>query len=102
MFGEQNKLKELFDRYGWQLIDSQVSSVWWIVEIWLIKSIWSPTECNVFLSFIVDEEWFDRATAISNVNRIIATVNKPVDWITESDSEFSEIETDSDPRPQFI
>ena len=96
MFGEQNKLKELFDRYGWQLIDSQVSSVWWIVEIWLIKSIWSPTDCNVFLSFIVDEEWTDRARAAYGVNRITATINKPVDWMVESESEFNKFESDTD------
>lgn len=51
MFGEQNKLKELFDKYGWELVESQTPNEWWIVEIWLIKSIWSPTDCRVFFEF---------------------------------------------------
>jgi hypothetical protein len=32
MFGQQNKLKELFEKYGWKLVKSQTPSVWWIVK----------------------------------------------------------------------
>jgi hypothetical protein len=96
MFGEQNKLKELFDKYGWKLVDSQSPSAWWIVEIWLIKSIWSPTDCKVFLSFIVDEQWTDRSRAAVGVNRITATVDKPIDWLAKSEFEFNKIEMDTD------
>jgi len=96
MFGEQNKLKELFDKYGWELIDSQSTNVWWIEEIWLIKSIWSPTDCKVFLSFIVDEQWTDRARTAFGVNRITASVSKPVNWMAESEFEFDKVELDTD------
>lgn len=95
MFGEQNKLKELFDKYGWELIDSQSPNVWWIEEIWLIKSIWSPTGCKVFLSFVVDGQWTDRAKAAFGVDRIRASLNKPVDWMAESKFEFEEVMTDT-------
>jgi hypothetical protein len=96
MFGQQNKLKELFGQYGWELVDSQTPNVWWFVEIWRIKSIWSPTDCNIFLSFEVDPEWTDRARAAFGVYRIVAALDKPVDWLAESETEFPEIEPHSD------
>ncbi len=50
----------------------------------------------MFLSFIVDEEWTDIARAAFGVNRITASIGKPVNWMAESESEFSKIESDRD------
>ncbi len=50
----------------------------------------------MFLSFIVDEQWTDRARAAFGVNRITASINKPVDWMAESESEFNKVESDTD------
>lgn len=94
MFGQQNKLKELFPKYGWELTDTQTPSVWWFVEIWLIKSVWTPTDCYVFLTFEVDPQWTDRARAKFGVNKIIANTKKPVDWPTDKDSQLNKISFD--------
>jgi hypothetical protein len=80
MFGQQNKLKELFDKYGWELIETQISNDWWIAEIWLIKSSWSPTDCYVFLSFRVDEELEDKTKRDFNVWSINISLQQPLNW----------------------
>ena len=85
MFGEQNKLKELFGKYGWEFVESQIPNDDWIVELWLIKSVWSPTNCFVFLSFDVDPQWTDRAKKNFGVWAVTATLSQPYDWQAESD-----------------
>lgn len=80
MFGQQNKLKELFDQYGWELIETQIPTDWWIAEIWLIKSIWSPTDCYVFLSFNVDEQLEDKTKRNFNVWEIKISLQQSLNW----------------------
>lgn len=60
MFGQQNKLKELFNRYGWKLVENWVPEDYWIAEVWIIKSTWSPTDCFVAMNYVVDPEWTDK------------------------------------------
>jgi hypothetical protein len=97
MFGQQNKLKELFDKYGWELIETQIPSEWWVAEIWLVKSIWSPTDCYVFLSFRVDEQLEDKTKRNFNVWSIKLSLNQPLNWrddnfdIDTSDDFYEEI-----------
>ncbi len=80
MFGQQNKLKELFDRYGWELIETQIPNYDWIAEIWIIKSTWAPTDCYVFISFEVDAEWEDRAGKKDGVASINLSLEQPQNW----------------------
>lgn len=80
MFGQQNKLKELFDKYGWELIETQIPNYNWIAEIWVIKSTWSPTDCYVFISFEVDAEWTDRARKKDGVWMIKLSLEQPQNW----------------------
>jgi hypothetical protein len=62
MFGQQNKLKELFNRYGWELLETRIPHAddWWIAEVWLIKSTWSPVDCYATLTFRVDDQLEDK------------------------------------------
>ncbi|CAN5303377.1 hypothetical protein BH20ACI1_BH20ACI1_01900 [soil metagenome] len=80
MFGQQNKLKELFDKYGWELIETQIPNYYWIAEIWLIKSTWSPTDCYVFISFEVDPQWEDRTRKKDGVWAIIISLEQSQNW----------------------
>jgi hypothetical protein len=97
MFGQQNILKKTFDKYGWELVETQISTDWWIAEIWLIKSTWSPTDCYVFLSFRVDEELEDKTKRNFNVWSIKLSLNQPLQWqndnfgIDTSDDFYEEI-----------
>lgn len=80
MFGQQNKLKELFDKYGWELVETQIRNNDWIAEIWIIKSTWSPTDCYVFISFEVDPQWEDRARMKAGVWAINLSLEQPQNW----------------------
>ena len=80
MFGQQNKLKELFDKHGWELIETQIPNYDWIAEIWVIKSTWSPTDCYVFISFEVDPQWEDRARKKAGVRAINLSLEQPQHW----------------------
>jgi hypothetical protein len=86
MFGEQNKLKDLFDRNGWELIESQNPNNDWIAELWLIKSTWSPTDCRIFLSFDVDPQWTDRTRKNFGVWAATISLNQPYDWNEENNN----------------
>lgn len=80
MFGQQNKLKELFDRHGWELVETHVPEDWWIAEVWLINSTWSPTDCYIFISFLVDPQWEDRTRRKAGVWAISLSLKQPEDW----------------------
>jgi hypothetical protein len=80
MYGQQNKLKELFDKYGWELIETQIPNYDWIAEIWLIKSTWSPIDCYVFLSFVVDPQLEDITKRNYRVWEIKMSLKQPLYW----------------------
>lgn len=80
MFGQQNKLKELFDKHGWELIEAQIPNYDWIAEIWAVKSTWSPTDCYVFISYWVDDQWEDRNRKKDGVSNINISLKPPQYW----------------------
>lgn len=83
MFAQQNKLKGLFGKFGWELIETQIpNNNIWIAEIWLIKSIWSPTDCCVFIRFLVDDQWEDRTRMKYGVWAVSLSLKQPYDWQT--------------------
>lgn len=97
MFGQQNKLKELFGKYGWELVESQVPVNFWVAEIWLLKSLWSPTDCYVFIEFEVDPMCEERKNKEQHVWAINISLKPPQDWqnnsndIQSSDNEKDQI-----------
>jgi hypothetical protein len=93
MFGQQNKLKELFDKYGWELVETQIPTDWWIAEVWLIKSTWSPTDCYIFLSFQVDEQLEDKTKRKFNVWSIKMSLSQPLNWQNDNfNIEFHDVD----------
>lgn len=80
MFAQQNKLKELFGQYGWELLEIQKPKDDWLVEIWCIKSNWSPTDCHAFIEFWVDDQWWEKANRLKGVNSITLSLYQPRDW----------------------
>ncbi len=83
MFAQQNKLKELFPNYGWELVETQNPNDDWEIEVWLIKSLWSPTDCFVFISFNVDPQWEDRNNKCEGFWDISVTLSQPDFWNTD-------------------
>ncbi|HEY0656884.1 MAG TPA: hypothetical protein VGD05_00335 [Pyrinomonadaceae bacterium] len=53
---------------------------WWIAEVWLIKSTWSPTDCHVFLKYLVDEQLEDKTKRNSSVWAIEMSLSQPLYW----------------------
>ena len=80
MFAQQNKLKELFSEYGWELVETQTPNDGWIAEVWLIKSIWTPIDCYVFISFVVDSQWEDRNNKKEGVRFVSLSLEQPDFW----------------------
>lgn len=80
MFAQQNKLKELFPQFGWELIETQTPNDNWIIEVWLIKSTWTPTNCYVFISFDVDPHGQVRNRKRENFWDLNLTLNQPDYW----------------------
>lgn len=80
MCGQQNKLKELFPVYGWDLVEAQTPNDVWFAEIWAVKSVWTPTNCFVFITFEVDPQWEDRANMKKGVWAINLTLEQPAEW----------------------
>ncbi len=60
MLGQQNNLKKLFDKYGWELVETWIPEEWWVAEVWILKSTWSPTDCFVAMNYVVDPQWTDK------------------------------------------
>jgi hypothetical protein len=90
MFGQQNKLKQLFDQHGWELVETRKLEDLAVIELWLIKSTWSPTDCLVFLAFVIDPHDYHRKLQGEKTpaSWIYASLKKPLDWMAESASEF--------------
>ena len=92
MFGQQNKLKELFDKHGWELVESWIPEDWWIAEIWIIKSTWSPIGCFAALNYVVDPQWTDKNKKHLGVRSIALSLTKSHytqdGFQVESDSKF--------------
>lgn len=80
MFAQQNKLKELFPEHGWELIETQTPDDNWIIEVWLIKSFWTPADCHVFVTFNVDPQWEDRRRKRDGFWDLSLTLNQPDYW----------------------
>lgn len=59
MYAQQNKFKELLDKYGWELIETRIPEDRFIAEIWMVKSTWSPIDCSVAIDYVVDPQWTD-------------------------------------------
>ena len=94
MFGQQNKLKELFDKYGWELIETWIPEESWIAEIWIIKSAWSPTDCFVAMNYVVDPQWADRNNKRLGVHSIAIS-------LTQSHYAKDELQIEADAKFEF-
>jgi len=76
MFGQQNKLKELFHKHGWELVETWIPEEWWIAEIWIIKSTWSPTGCFVAMNYVVDPQWTDKSNKRLGVRSVALSLTQ--------------------------
>ncbi len=80
MFAQQNIVKALLPERGWEVVETQRPNDDWIIEVWLIKSIWTPTGCYVFITFDVDPQREDRNRKSDGYWGMNLTLNQPDYW----------------------
>lgn len=62
MFAQRNELINQLPNYGWAVIHIEdhlrewTSDEWFIDELWMIESIWSPQGLRAFVTFVVDPQ----------------------------------------------
>lgn len=97
MIAQQNKLQNLFSKHGWKVLEKQIPGNFRVAEFWLLKSLWSPIDCYIFIEFEVDPQCEVRVEKEKNVWAINISLKQPQDWqndnfdIKVSDEEFINI-----------
>ena len=72
----------MLNQFGWELVEKRTIANLWIAEIWMLKSVWSPTGCSVYLTFEIDSECDSRD--VSRVWAAHPSLSRPYDWNTET------------------
>ena len=76
MFGQQNKLKELLGKYGWELVENWIPDDRFTAGTWILKSTWSPTDCLVAVNFVVEPQWTDSNKKHLGVRSVALSLTK--------------------------
>ena len=80
---QQRHIEEMLSREGWQVVERQAGTVWWLDEVWLLESVWSPVGCRAYLSFLVDPQVPLEREMGKQVWAVCATIEGPVrQWET--------------------
>jgi hypothetical protein len=53
---QQRDIEEMLLREGWHIVERQVCPEWWLDEVWVIESAWTPVRTRTFVSFLVDPQ----------------------------------------------
>jgi len=59
---QRTELLKRIPKQGWSVTtiedaDSEWPELeWWADEIWILQSVWSPQDCRVYLTFLVDPQ----------------------------------------------
>lgn len=57
---------------------------WWADEIWILESIWSPKDCRVYLTFLVDPQSpVQGRKKGEGVWAVKASLKRPGQWMWE-------------------
>ena len=85
---QTEKLRQMLGSFGWELVEARTIRQLWVAELWLLRSTWSPTHCELYLTFEIDpqrpsgdftKEWFARPS-----------LSRPYDWFVENSCEAHE------------
>lgn len=88
MDGQRYKIDELLGEHGWELIEARkIDNDPWLIEMWLVKSVWSPTDCFAFFMFCSDEQIYAPNDKMPPAT-LSASLRKPDDWLAENASQF--------------
>lgn len=58
MLTQQREIQDKLEQFGWRRVAPPDYTLdWWADEVWLLRSMWSPQEYQIFLTFVVDPQW---------------------------------------------
>jgi hypothetical protein len=101
MTGHHKKLVEVLKQNGWELVETRETDHRWFVEMWLIRSHWSPIDCHIFFTFETDPQSYKPAGKLAAYN-IVASLRKPADWLEDSKKQFEKNEPFDDRTYLFL
>lgn len=85
---QQRILNALIDS-GWTVLEQETSTPdWWAAETWILKSSWSPQNCRLYLTFLVDPQWEGERKESQGIWALKASLVKPTQW-QEQDGEIA-------------
>ena len=54
---QKRQVEELLDHAGWRIVLRDLSpDQWWLDELWVLESNWSPQDATAYVSFLVDPQ----------------------------------------------
>src|SRR5262245_16528941 len=51
---QADQLTDRLTREGWRVIERETGQDWWLDELWIIESVWSPAGQRLWITFLVD------------------------------------------------
>ena len=52
---QKAEISKALPEHGWELVDRSDGEEWWVDEVWVLRSKWSPTAAMAVLTFLVDQ-----------------------------------------------
>ncbi|HEV2801842.1 MAG TPA: hypothetical protein VGW12_15305 [Pyrinomonadaceae bacterium] len=87
---QRTELLNPLPKQGWNVVnvadaDSEWPKLeWWADEIWILQSFWSPQDCRVYLTFLVDPQWpIQGRQKGEGVWAVKASLKRPRQWMWE-------------------
>ena len=75
---QQRQLEELLTQEGWSIVSRDVApDEWWLDEVWMLESAWTPTGKRLFVSFLVDPQAMGDRVKGQAVWAVAATLTRP-------------------------
>jgi hypothetical protein len=89
MRAQLNQLESLLPAEGWVLLVRETPGDWWLDELWILESSWSPVGLRAYISVLVDPQgpverrkgegvWAVAVTARRPAGRLDATPEVPL------------------------
>jgi hypothetical protein len=76
---QQRQLEALLTREGWVIVARELSpEEWWLDEVWVLESVWTPAGRRIFVSFLVDPHAVGERPKGEHVWAVVATATRPV------------------------
>jgi hypothetical protein len=49
-------LRSALEADGWEVLEIEEPDPWWCHELWRMRSVWAPRECEAFITFLIDPQ----------------------------------------------